>query len=147
MVFHYTNFVVETNAWWLKRIRPLWMSTAALVIGLATFRYGYFHKIQTNAERRLSPEIQQEYADLNKRHWGYNQYYEPKLYSSNRLNTYIKIFLYITFYREMYILKFNKENFQLNSTKYQTQGSAIKNLNIKLILLIFNLAKIIFLLA
>lgn len=23
MVFHYTNFVVETNAWWLRRVRPV----------------------------------------------------------------------------------------------------------------------------
>ena len=84
MVFHYTNFVVETNAWWLKRIRPLWMSTAAFLIGLATFRYGYFHKIQTKAERNLSPELQREYAENNKRHWGYNQYYVPTLKRSRK---------------------------------------------------------------
>lgn len=23
MVFHYTNFVVETNVWWIRRIRPV----------------------------------------------------------------------------------------------------------------------------
>ena len=23
MVFHYTNFVVETNSWWLRRVRPV----------------------------------------------------------------------------------------------------------------------------
>ena len=37
--------------------------------------------------------------------------------------------------------------FNFNSIKYQTQGSIIKSLNIKLILLIFKLAKIISLLA
>lgn len=23
MVFHYVNFIAETNAWWLRRIRPV----------------------------------------------------------------------------------------------------------------------------
>ena len=23
MVFHYTNFVAETNVWWIRRIRPV----------------------------------------------------------------------------------------------------------------------------
>jgi hypothetical protein len=23
MVYHYTNFIVETNAWWLRRVRPV----------------------------------------------------------------------------------------------------------------------------
>ena len=23
MVFHYTNFVAETNIWWIRRIRPV----------------------------------------------------------------------------------------------------------------------------
>lgn len=23
MVYHYTNFIWETNAWWLRRVRPV----------------------------------------------------------------------------------------------------------------------------
>jgi len=31
MVYHYTNFIVETNTWWLKRVRPVDEAHPALV--------------------------------------------------------------------------------------------------------------------
>ena len=30
MVFFYTNYAAETNAWWLRRIRPLWVVPVVL---------------------------------------------------------------------------------------------------------------------
>ena len=40
MVYFYTNFAAETNAWWLRRVRPVWMTS--LGIGLLAYGYRYF---------------------------------------------------------------------------------------------------------
>jgi hypothetical protein len=46
MVFFYTNYAAETNAWWLRRVRPVWMT--ALGIGLigVYYRYTFYGKIE-----------------------------------------------------------------------------------------------------
>merc|ERR1712125_187512 len=87
-VFHYTNFVVETNAWWLKRVRPAWVSGVALYLGAVFYRYYYFHVTQARYARDLPEEQQEEAAEINKRNWGYGQYYEPTLERSMKKRLY-----------------------------------------------------------
>lgn len=64
MVYHYTNFIAETNAWWLRRVRPvtsalmqLWMAGAAAGAYFIFHRYYFFGKRATQAQRATSPEV------------------------------------------------------------------------------------------
>ena len=52
MVYFYTNYAAETNAWWLRRVRPVWMTALALGLGALGYRYHYFGKIQTNIHEK-----------------------------------------------------------------------------------------------
>jgi hypothetical protein len=47
-MFYYTNFIVETNAWWLRRVRPLILGGAFIWV------YYIFGKEATKANRRIT---------------------------------------------------------------------------------------------
>ncbi len=79
MGFHYTNFVVETNAWWLRRVRPVWMVAAGIGFTWVYYRYYFFGKIQANWLDRESEQTQQELAKLNMGKFGYGYTYQPTL--------------------------------------------------------------------
>jgi len=48
MGFHYTNFMFESNAWWLRRVRPVWMTVVGVWGMWIYYRYYFFGKIQAN---------------------------------------------------------------------------------------------------
>jgi len=43
-MFYYTNFILETNQWWLRRVRPIWMLGAGLYAYWIFHRYYFFGK-------------------------------------------------------------------------------------------------------
>jgi cytochrome c-type biogenesis protein CcmH/NrfF len=76
MVFHYTNFVAETNAWWCRRVRPLWLVPSLFLIAGAGYRYIFFGKIQAYRNKYLTTDEERiEHAKLNKRSYGFNSFY------------------------------------------------------------------------
>jgi hypothetical protein len=83
-MFYYTNFIQETNVWWLRRVRPVWMGVALIYFYWLYHRYYFFGKEATKAMRRRGEEENIRMANLNKRHFGYGIYYEPTLERSRR---------------------------------------------------------------
>ncbi|EAR99761.1 transmembrane protein, putative (macronuclear) [Tetrahymena thermophila SB210] len=79
MVFHYTNFVQETNAWWLRRVRPVYCTVLAYYGWWLYDRYYLFGKNATQDIRKDTTEVWEKRAALNKRNWGYNAHYKPEL--------------------------------------------------------------------
>ena len=67
MVFHYTNFMWETNAWWIRRVRPVWAFTLLSGIGFVYYRYKMMGKLMVMREDYLGKEKNMELAALNKR--------------------------------------------------------------------------------
>ncbi len=67
MVFFYTNYAAETNVWWLRRVRPVWMSITALSLLGIGYRYHFFGKVQAYMHDRTPVEEHQRVAELNKR--------------------------------------------------------------------------------
>ena len=57
-MFYYTNFIVETNVWWLRRVRPVWMGATALICYYFFHRYYFFGKEAVRSRRKLTPEQQ-----------------------------------------------------------------------------------------
>ena len=55
-MFYYTNFIVETNTWWLRRLRPIWMGAAFVIMYYYFHRYYFFGKLATKSANKLSPE-------------------------------------------------------------------------------------------
>jgi hypothetical protein len=53
-MFYYTNFIAETNAWWLRRVRPVWMIGFALWSYWIFHRYYFFGKWATKNQRAVS---------------------------------------------------------------------------------------------
>jgi hypothetical protein len=53
-MFYYTNFIVETNAWWLRRVRPLILGGAFIWVYYIFHRYYFFGKEATKANRRIT---------------------------------------------------------------------------------------------
>ena len=51
-MFYYTNFIAETNAWWLRRVRPVWMGATAILIYAIFHRYYFFGKEAAKAQRK-----------------------------------------------------------------------------------------------
>lgn len=84
MVYHYTNFIYETNGWWLRRVRPVWMGATFIGIYYLLDRYYFFGKTTARAQRATDPEIWKKRAQDNKRDWGYGVTYKPTLAISRK---------------------------------------------------------------
>lgn len=78
-MFYYTNFIVETNTWWLRRVRPYWMGITAIYFYWLFHRYYFFGKDTTMIMNRYTEEERRKMAELNKRSFGYGHYYKPTL--------------------------------------------------------------------
>ena len=50
MVFFYTNYAAETNSWWLRRIRPLWVVPVVLAGFYKWYTTVYFGPRQSAKE-------------------------------------------------------------------------------------------------
>lgn len=83
-MFYYTNFIVETNTWWLRRVRPVWMGLTAIYFYWLFHRYYFFGKDTTMMLNRYSEEERRKMAELNKRNFGYGVYYQPTLERSRK---------------------------------------------------------------
>jgi hypothetical protein len=53
-MFYYTNFIAETNAWWLRRVRPVWMVGFTLWAYWLFHRYYFFGKMAAKNQRAVS---------------------------------------------------------------------------------------------
>jgi len=84
MVYHYTNFVWETNAWWLRRVRPVWMGLTGIWLYWVGCRYYFFGKVQAHWQTTIPDEEWIARAQINKRNWGHNAYYKPELPRSRK---------------------------------------------------------------
>ena len=76
-MFYYTNFIQETNVWWLRRVRPIWMGATFLYCYYFFHRYYFFGKHAALSQRKHTPEQLEQMAQLNKRSLGYGAYYKP----------------------------------------------------------------------
>lgn len=84
-MFYYTNFILETNQWWLRRVRPIWMTAVAIYAYWIFHRYYFFGKEATKHNRRQTEQELLRRAAQNKRHFGYAQdYYTPTLERSRK---------------------------------------------------------------
>lgn len=78
-MFYYTNFIAETNTWWLRRVRPIWLG-GFVVLGYWVFhRYYFFGKHSVQSQRSVSVEENIRRAQVNKRDFGFPGPYQPTL--------------------------------------------------------------------
>lgn len=84
-MFYYTNFIMETNQWWLRRVRPLWMGAFGIWAYWIFHRYYFFGKEATKHSRRQTEDELLRRAAHNKRQFGYGMdYYTPTLEISRK---------------------------------------------------------------
>jgi hypothetical protein len=83
-MFYYTNFIAETNAWWLRRVRPVWMGAVAIWAYWLFHRYYFFGKWVTKNQRAVSEEENKRRAAHNKGTFGFGHYYTPTLERSRK---------------------------------------------------------------
>ncbi len=76
-MFYYTNFIAETNAWWLRRVRPIWMGAFFLWGYWLFHRYYFFGKWVTKNQRELTEKEIQARADHNRHNYGFGGVYQP----------------------------------------------------------------------
>jgi len=55
-MFYYTNFIAETNNWWLRRVRPIWMGAVAIWAYWLFHRYYFFGKWVVKNQRAVSED-------------------------------------------------------------------------------------------
>ena len=67
-MFYYTNFVQETNVWWMRRVRPIWVPAALLWCYYMFHRYYFFGKWAVINHRKQSEQTNLERAAGNKRY-------------------------------------------------------------------------------
>ncbi|CAD8170543.1 unnamed protein product [Paramecium octaurelia] len=84
MVYQWTNFVWETNAWWLRRIRPFVVLGAFAFTAFYGGRYYFFGKWAYYKQRQFSEAELVAQAEVNKRNWGYGVWYKPTLERSRK---------------------------------------------------------------
>ncbi len=53
---------METNAWWLRRVRPVWMTVVGAGCFWIYYRYYFYGKIQSNWMDRIPEETQIQLA-------------------------------------------------------------------------------------
>ncbi|CAK66541.1 unnamed protein product (macronuclear) [Paramecium tetraurelia] len=70
MVYQWTNFVWETNAWWLRRIRPFIVLGGVAFTAFYGGRYYFFGKWAYYKQRQFSEAELVAQAEVNKRNWG-----------------------------------------------------------------------------
>ena len=83
-MFYYTNFIAETNAWWLRRVRPIWIGGAVIFCYWAFHRYYFFGKEAVKKQRLYSEEEHLRRAALNKHNYGFQFKYQPTLERSRK---------------------------------------------------------------
>ena len=83
-MFYYTNFIAETNTWWLRRVRPIWVAGVAIGCYYAFHRYYFFGKEAAKNQRRQSVAENERRAALNRRNFGFQDRYEPTLERSRK---------------------------------------------------------------
>jgi hypothetical protein len=83
-MFYYTNFIQETNAWWLRRVRPLWLGSIALWAYWLFHRYYFFGKHAVQSQRKASEQENSRRAALNKGDFGFQFQYKPTLERSRK---------------------------------------------------------------
>ena len=83
-MFYYTNFVQETNVWWLRRVRPLWVGATLLWCYFMFHRYYFFGKWAAKNQRSHSVEENMRRAQANKRYHGFVPMYQPTLERSRK---------------------------------------------------------------
>lgn len=83
-MFYYTNFIQETNTWWLRRVRPLWLGSIAIWAYWLFHRYYFFGKHAVQGQRSVSEEENLRRAEHNKRNFGFQFTYTPTLERSRK---------------------------------------------------------------
>jgi hypothetical protein len=83
-MFYYTNFIQETNTWWLRRVRPLWLGSIALWAYWLFHRYYFFGKHAVQGQRSVSEEENLRRAEHNKNNFGFQFTYRPTLERSRK---------------------------------------------------------------
>ena len=66
MVFHNTNFVMP-NAWWIRRVRPLWMGAIGITVTYLVYRYHFWGKWAAQRHEKMTQQQLEEWAARNKR--------------------------------------------------------------------------------
>ena len=83
-MFYYTNFVQETNVWWMRRVRPIWVPAALLWCYYMFHRYYFFGKWAVINQRKQSEQTNLDRAAGNKRYHGFVPIYVPTLERSRK---------------------------------------------------------------
>lgn len=95
MVYHHTNFVAETNTWWLRRIRPVFISISSGwcpqwlgFSGWDTAITSIKRFLQHGTTSLLKPFSSKEQKKIKgtrlNRNYGFNSYYKPTLERSRK---------------------------------------------------------------
>lgn len=83
-MFYYTNFIAETNTWWLRRVRPIWMLGVTVWAYWLFHRYYFFGKMAVKNQRAAGEQENKRRAELNKRDLGFAFSYQPTLERSRK---------------------------------------------------------------
>lgn len=83
-MFYYTNFIQETNTWWLRRVRPIWLGGWAIWAYYVFHKYYFFGKLAVKSQRSVSEEENQRRAQINKKNLGFQFQYVPTLERSRK---------------------------------------------------------------
>jgi hypothetical protein len=83
-MFYYTNFIAETNAWWLRRVRPIWIAGVAIWAYALFHRYYFFGKEAVKSQRRETEAENLRRAQHNKHNYGFVTQYQPTLERSRK---------------------------------------------------------------
>lgn len=76
-MFYYTNFVMETNAWWNRRVRPIWVGGVLIWAYYLFHRYYFFGSMAVKQQRAMTKEENERRAEINKRSFGFGHFYKP----------------------------------------------------------------------
>ena len=83
-MFYYTNFIAETNNWWLRRVRPIWIGGVVVIAYWFFHRYYFFGKEVIKSQRSVPESERLRRAAVNKRNFGFAGVYQPTLERSRK---------------------------------------------------------------
>lgn len=83
-MFYYTNFIAETNSWWLRRVRPIWLGGVAIWAYWLFHRYYFFGRWATKNQRAVSDTENRRRAAHNKHNFGFPDPYKPTYHRSRK---------------------------------------------------------------
>jgi hypothetical protein len=83
-MFYYTNFIAETNSWWLRRVRPIWVAGVCIWAYWLFHRYYFFGRWAVKNQREVSDTENRRRAAHNLHDFGFPKPFKPTLERSRK---------------------------------------------------------------